>query len=53
MLAVFPVFSTIMWWARWPHPLSLDDKIFFAGLCAHFIAFWHVSTDSKVHYPER
>lgn len=26
---------------------------FFGGLCAHFIAFWHVSTDSKVRYPER
>jgi hypothetical protein len=33
MLAVFPVFSTIMWWFRWPHPLSLDDKIFL-GVCA-------------------
>ena len=30
-LAVFPVLSTIMWWVRWPHPLSLGDKIFLGG----------------------
>jgi hypothetical protein len=31
MLALFPVFSTIMWWVRWPGPLSLGDKIVFGG----------------------
>jgi hypothetical protein len=25
--ALFPVSSTIMWWFRWPYPLSLGDKI--------------------------
>jgi heme/copper-type cytochrome/quinol oxidase subunit 3 len=25
--ALYAVFPTIMWWFRWPHPLSLNDKI--------------------------
>jgi Mn2+/Fe2+ NRAMP family transporter len=29
--ALFPVFSIILWWFRWPHPLSLSDKIFLGG----------------------
>ena len=31
ILAAFPVFSTTMWWVRWPHPLSLGDQIFLGG----------------------
>ena len=26
--AFLPVFATLMWWFRWPHPLSFSDKIF-------------------------
>jgi len=30
-LAFFPVFSTLTWWFRWPHPLSFGDKVFLGG----------------------
>jgi hypothetical protein len=32
ILAAFPVFATTMSWVRWPHPLSLGDKIFLGGV---------------------
>ena len=32
ILAVFPVVSAIMWWVRWPHPLSFGDKILLGGV---------------------
>jgi hypothetical protein len=26
--ALFPIVSSLLWWLRWPHPLSFSDKIF-------------------------
>jgi len=31
ILAFFPVFTAILWWLRWPHSVSLGDKIFLGG----------------------
>jgi len=31
IFAFLPVFATLLWWFRWPHPLLLSDKIFLGG----------------------